>query len=76
MNSSEITVEDMLEQLDPVLDEVVKTLEESNQQQTLHYLMEAELANRARLQIRDYKLEIIQSKLDDLKKETKEKDIR
>ncbi|MHA1126701.1 MAG: hypothetical protein ACTSO7_14875 [Candidatus Heimdallarchaeota archaeon] len=76
LNSSEITAEDVLEQLDPILDEVVKTLEESNQQQTLLYLMEAELANRERLQIRDYKLEIIQSKLDDLKKETKEKEVK
>ncbi|MHA1187443.1 MAG: hypothetical protein ACTSSK_11320 [Candidatus Heimdallarchaeota archaeon] len=75
-NFSETTVEDVLEQLDPVLDEVVKTLEESSQKQTLLYLMEAEIANRERLQIRDYKLEIIQSKLDDLKKETKETEIK
>jgi len=45
-NFSETTVEDVLEQLDPVLDEVVKTLEESSQKQTLLYLMEAEIANR------------------------------
>ncbi|MHA1356397.1 MAG: hypothetical protein ACTSR1_14625, partial [Candidatus Heimdallarchaeota archaeon] len=76
LNSSEITTEDLLEHVDSILDDVVQTLEESNQQQTLLYLMEAELANRERLQIRDYKLEIIQTKLDDLKKETKETEIK
>jgi len=77
LNSSrDISVEDVLEQFDSILDNIVYTLEESNQQQTLLYLMEAELANRERLQIRDYKLEIIQSKLDELKKETEVKEIK
>lgn len=74
--SAEITVEDILGQLDPILDDVVDTLQESTQQQTLLYLMEAELANRERLLIRDYKLEILQSKVEELKKETKEKELK
>lgn len=74
--SAEITVEDILSQLDPILDDVVDTLQESTQQQTLLYLMEAELANRERLLIRDYKLEILQSKVEELKKETKEKELK
>ncbi len=77
LNSSlEISVENVLEHFDPILDNIVLTLEESNQQQTLLYLMEAELANRERLQIRDYKLEILQSKVEELKKETKDKEIK
>jgi len=68
----EITVEDALKLIDPVLDSITETLQENNQQQTLLYLMEAELANRERLQIRDYKLEILQSKVEELKKERKE----
>jgi len=68
----EISVEGTLKQIDPVIDSLAKTLQESNQQQTLLYLMEAELANRERLQIRDYKLEILQSKVEELKKERKE----
>lgn len=74
--SMDITVEDILGQLDPILDDVVDTLQESTQQQTLLYLMEAELANRERLLIRDYKLEILQSKVEELKKETKEKELK
>jgi len=74
--SMDITVEDILGQLDPILDDVVDTLQESTQQQTLLYLMEAELANRERLLIRDYKLEILQSKVEELKKETKEKKLK
>ncbi|MHA1211883.1 MAG: hypothetical protein ACTSSH_05420, partial [Candidatus Heimdallarchaeota archaeon] len=77
LNSSmEISVEDALGQIDPILDNIVETLHESNQQQTLLYLMEAELANRERLLIRDYKLEILQSKVEELKKETKDIEIK
>lgn len=76
LNSSEVSIDELLEQVNPILDAVIENLEESNQQQTLLYLMEAELANRERLQIRDYKLEIIQSKLDDLKKEVNKKEIK
>lgn len=74
--SKDITIEDILGQLDPILDDVVDTLQESTQQQTLLYLMEAELANRERLLIRDYKLEILQSKVEELKKETKEEELK
>ncbi|MHA1210989.1 MAG: hypothetical protein ACTSSH_00880 [Candidatus Heimdallarchaeota archaeon] len=77
LNSSmEISVEDALGQIDPILDNIVETLHESTQQQTLLYLMEAELANRERLLIRDYKLEILQSKVEELKKETKDIEIK
>ncbi|MHA1211506.1 MAG: hypothetical protein ACTSSH_03505, partial [Candidatus Heimdallarchaeota archaeon] len=64
-----------LERFDHIIDNIVSPLGESNQHQTLLYLMEAEFANRERLQIRYYKLEIIPFKLDDLKKETKDKEI-
>lgn len=74
--SKDITIEDILGRLDPILDDVVDTLQESTQQQTLLYLMEAELANRDRLLISDYKLEILQSKVEELKKETKEKELK
>ncbi|NHJ03869.1 MAG: hypothetical protein EAX90_03535 [Candidatus Heimdallarchaeota archaeon] len=67
-----VAVEDILRLLDPAFNSIVETVQESNQQQTLLYLMEAELANRERLQIRDYKLEILQSKVEELKKERKE----
>lgn len=75
-SSKEISVDDSLKQLDPILDNIVETLLESNQQQTLLYLMEAELANRERLLIRDYKLEILQSKVEELKKETQDIEIK
>jgi len=71
-SSEEITVEAALKLIDPVLDSFTETIQESTQQQTLLYLMEAELANRERLQIRDYKLEVLQSKVEELKKERKE----
>ncbi|NHJ86227.1 MAG: hypothetical protein FK734_12250 [Asgard group archaeon] len=74
-SSSELTIEIALKELDPIINKIVDTLQESNQQQTLLYLMEAELANRERLQIRDYKLEVLQSQVEELKKESKDKEI-
>ncbi|NPE09331.1 MAG: hypothetical protein GNW80_13680 [Asgard group archaeon] len=55
------------------IQENTENLEERMQQQTLLYLMEAELANRERLDGRKVKLDIFESKIDELEKEVKVK---
>ncbi|NHJ86593.1 MAG: hypothetical protein FK734_14095 [Asgard group archaeon] len=53
--------------------ENITTLEDRIQQQTLLYLMEAELANRERLEGKKAKLDIFEAKIDELEKEVTEK---
>lgn len=58
-----------------VIQDNIGNLEERIQQQTLLYLMEAELANRERLDGRKTKLDLFEAKIDELEKEVKEKKI-
>lgn len=57
------------------IQENIGNLEERMQQQALLYLMEAELANRERLDGRKAKLDLFEAKIDELEKEVKEKKI-
>ncbi len=54
----------------------IGNLEERMQQQALLYLMEAELANRERLDGRKTKLDLFEAKIDELEKEVKEKQVK
>jgi len=55
------------------IQENIGDLDERMQQQTILYLMEAELANRERLDSRKAKLDIFEAKIDELEKEVKVK---
>ncbi|MGC9778525.1 MAG: hypothetical protein HZR80_04725 [Candidatus Heimdallarchaeota archaeon] len=57
------------------IQENIGNLEERMQQQTLLYLMEAELTNRERLDGRKTKLDLFEAKIDELEKEVKEKKV-
>ncbi|NHJ31621.1 MAG: hypothetical protein FK732_02045 [Asgard group archaeon] len=57
------------------IQENIGNLEERMQQQALLYLMEAELANRERLDGRKAKLDLFEAKIDELEKEVKKKKI-
>jgi hypothetical protein len=53
------------------IQENIRNLEERMQQQTLLYLMEAELANRERLDGRKVTLDLFEAKIDELEEEVK-----
>ncbi|NHJ03872.1 MAG: hypothetical protein EAX90_03550 [Candidatus Heimdallarchaeota archaeon] len=65
-----------IEEIDNRIKENIKNLEETMQQQTLLYLMEAELANRERLDGRKTKLDLFESKVEELEKEVLEKKVK
>ncbi len=56
--------------------ENIENLEERMQQQTLLYLMKAELANRERLDGRKTKLDLFESKIDELESSGKKKEVK
>ncbi|HUU77408.1 MAG TPA: hypothetical protein VMX55_03630 [candidate division Zixibacteria bacterium] len=65
-----------IDEIDSRIKENIKNLEERMQQQTLLYLMEAELANRERLDSRKTKLDLFETKVEELEKEVLEKKIK
>ncbi len=83
MNSSgslnELTDSDM-EQLSSEIDAIIQHSQESNQQQTFLYLLEAELASKERSVEREFKLDVLESETEEflveMKKEEKEDDIK
>ncbi|MHA1556549.1 MAG: hypothetical protein ACTSPM_06385 [Candidatus Heimdallarchaeota archaeon] len=76
---NELTNNDM-EQLSIDIDAIIQLSQESNQQQTFLYLLEAELASRKRSIDREFKLDILESETEEFlkekKKEEKEADIK
>ncbi|HUT82773.1 MAG TPA: hypothetical protein VMZ29_16375 [Candidatus Bathyarchaeia archaeon] len=65
-----------IEQINREINRNIKNLEERMQQQTLLYLMEAELANRERLDSRKTKLDLFEAKIDELEKEVKKDKVK
>lgn len=76
LSSKEDTPERKIEELDKNIKMGIRDLEEKMQQQTLLYLMEAELANRQRLVGKKSKLDIFEEKIKKLEDEAKEKQLK
>ena len=77
-SSENLTTKDLLTMLKEDVSSILDEGYESNQQQTLLYLMEAELASRERSSTRERKLDIFEAKVEELEKEArvKEKEIK
>ncbi len=60
-----------LEQLSNEIDTIIHLSQESNQQQTFLYLLEAELASRERSIEREFKLDVLESETEEFLKEKK-----
>ena len=58
-----------LEQLSNEIDTIIHLSQESNQQQTFLYLLEAELASRERSVEREFKLDVLESETEEFLKE-------
>lgn len=63
-----------LEQLSNEIDNIIHLSQESNQQQTFLYLLEAELASRERSIEREFKLDVLESETEEFLKEKKKVD--
>ena len=73
-SSADMSTKDLLTMLKEDVSNILEAGYESNQQQTLLYLMEAELASRERSSTRERKLDIFEAKVEELERETKVKD--
>ncbi|MHA1155515.1 MAG: hypothetical protein ACTSQK_05350, partial [Candidatus Heimdallarchaeota archaeon] len=71
--AKDVPPSETIKDLNKKIKENTKNLEERMQQQTLLYLMEAELTNRTRLDSRKTKLDLFEAKIDELEIEVKEK---
>ncbi len=71
---NELTTND-LEQLSINIDAIIQLSQESNQQQTFLYLLEAELASRERSVEREFKLDVLESETEEFLKETIKEEI-
>jgi len=63
-----------LEQLSNEIDTIIHLSQESNQQQTFLYLLEAELASRERSIEREFKLDVLESETEEFLKEKKKEE--
>lgn len=63
-----------LEQLSSEINGIIQLSQESNQQQTFMYLLEAELASRERSVVREFKLDVLESETEEFLKETKKEE--
>lgn len=63
--------DDDLEQLSNEIDAIIHLSQESNQQQTFLYLLEAELSSRERSVEREFKLDVLESETEEFLKEKK-----
>jgi len=67
---------DNLEQLGIDIDTIIQLSQESNQQQTFLYLLEAELASKDRFVEREFKLDVLESETEEfLKEKIEEKEV-
>ncbi|MCE7740562.1 MAG: hypothetical protein KAU62_06205 [Candidatus Heimdallarchaeota archaeon] len=77
-SSDDLSTKDLLKMLKEDVSSILDAGYESNQQQTLLYLMEAELASKERSSTRERKLDIFEAKVEELEREArvKEKEIK
>ncbi len=73
-SSDDLSTKDLLKMLKEDVSSILDAGYESNQQQTLLYLMEAELASRDRSSTRERKLDIFEAKVEELEREAKVKE--
>ena len=73
-SSVDISTKELLAMLKEDVSSILDAGYESNQQQTLFYLMEAELASRERSSTRERKLDIFEAKVEELEREAKVKE--
>ncbi|MEE9410202.1 MAG: hypothetical protein V3V41_04680, partial [Candidatus Heimdallarchaeota archaeon] len=73
-SSDDLSTKDLLTMLKEDVSSILDAGYESNQQQTLLYLMEAELASRERSSTRERKLDIFEAKVEELEREAKVKE--
>ncbi|MCG3260547.1 MAG: hypothetical protein H7644_12410 [Candidatus Heimdallarchaeota archaeon] len=73
-SSDDISTKELLAMLKEDVSSILDAGYESNQQQTLFYLMEAELASRERSSTRERKLDIFEAKVEELEREAKVKE--
>ncbi len=69
----ELSSKDLLNMLNEDVESIVNLSQESNQQQTLLYLLEAELDSRGRLDKREVSIDLFEAKVEELEKQIKEK---
>jgi hypothetical protein len=73
-SSDDLSTKDLLTMLKEDVRNILDAGYELNQQQTLLYLMEAELASRERSSTRERKLDIFEAKVEELEREAKVKE--
>ena len=73
-SSEDLSTKELLAMLKEDVSSIIDAGYESNQQQTLLYLMEAELASRERSSTREMKLDIFEAKVEELEREAKVKE--
>ena len=73
-SSDDLSTKELLAMLKEDVSSILDAGYESNQQQTLLYLMEAELASRERSSTRERKLDIFEAKVEELEREAKVKE--
>ena len=73
-SSDDLSPKDLLKMLKEDVNSILDAGYESNQQQTLLYLMEAELTSRERSSTRERKLDIFEAKVEELEREAKVKE--
>ena len=71
----EVSSKDLLNMLSEDIESIINLTEESNQQQTLLYLLEAELDSRGRLERKEVEIDLFEAKVEEFVKETKERKI-
>ncbi len=73
-SSDDLSTKELLAMLKEDVSSILDAGYESNQQQTLLYLMEAELVSRERASTRERKLDIFEAKVEELEREAKVKE--
>jgi hypothetical protein len=72
----EITSKDLLNMLNDDVESIIDLSQESNQHQTLLYLLEAELDSRGRLDKRETTIDLFEAKVEELEKQIQERKMK
>jgi len=72
----EITSKDLLNMLNDDVESIIDLSQESNQLQTLLYLLEAELDSRGRLDKRETTIDLFEAKVEELEKQIQERKLK
>ncbi|MFW9852267.1 MAG: hypothetical protein ACFFDS_04960 [Candidatus Thorarchaeota archaeon] len=72
----ELSSKDLLNILNDDVESIINLTQESNQLQTLLYLLEAELDSRGRLDKREATIDLFEAKVEELEKQIKERKIK